>query len=106
MKRTVDEKRIAGVVTLMARHGKVVSFDAFGKQDIRKPDAMAKDSIFRIYQMTKPITGVAMMLLYRRRQVAARRSVLEVHPEFVGLKVHAGENADDTPKLEDLRHGR
>ena len=103
MRKMVTDNRLAGVVTLMARHGKVVSFDAFGKQDIRKPDPMAKDSIFRIYSMTKPITGVAMMLLYEEGKWRLDDPVSKYIPEFAGLKVHAGENADGTPKLDDLR---
>jgi len=103
MRKMVTDNRLAGVVTLMARHGKVVSFDAFGKQDTRKPDPMAKDSIFRIYSMTKPITGVAMMLLYEEGKWRLDDPVSKYIPEFAGLKVHAGENADGTPKLGDLR---
>ena len=64
MKRLVDEKQVAGLVTLLERHGKVVSFTASGQLDVRKSDALQKDSIFRIYSMTKPVTGVAMMMLH------------------------------------------
>src|SRR6266567_705373 len=54
MKRLVDEKQVAGLVTLVERHGKVVQFDAIGQLDVRTTDRMQKDSIFRIYSMTKP----------------------------------------------------
>jgi CubicO group peptidase (beta-lactamase class C family) len=64
MKRAVDDKQTAGVVTLLERHGKVIHFNAVGQKDVRKPDPVQKDSIFRIYSMTKPVTGVAMMMLY------------------------------------------
>src|SRR6185295_5027861 len=46
MKRIVDHKQIAGIVTLLERHGKVVHFGAVGQKDVRKPDAIQKDSIF------------------------------------------------------------
>ncbi len=64
MKSLVDQGRLAGVVTMVARHGKVVEFEATGKRDIAAGLPMQKDSIFRIYSMTKPITGVAMMMLF------------------------------------------
>jgi CubicO group peptidase (beta-lactamase class C family) len=103
MRKMVSDGRLAGIVTLVARHGKVVSFDAVGKQDVRKPDAMEKDSIFRIYSMTKPITGVAMMMLYEEGKWRLDDPVSKFIPEFRELKVHAGENPDGTPKLEDAR---
>src|SRR5581483_8128413 len=64
MKKLVDEKQVAGLVTLLERHGKIVHYSAVGQLDTRKPDAVQKDSIFRIYSMSKPVTGVAMMMLY------------------------------------------
>src|ERR1700733_13895264 len=64
MKELVDSGRLAGVVTMVSRHGKVVEFDATGKRDIAANAPMQKDSIFRIYSMSKPITGVAMMILF------------------------------------------
>jgi CubicO group peptidase (beta-lactamase class C family) len=54
LKKVVDDKRIAGLVTVLERHGKVVSYNAWGVKDVRKPDPVTKDSIFRIYSMSKP----------------------------------------------------
>jgi CubicO group peptidase (beta-lactamase class C family) len=103
LKRFVDEGRLAGVVSLLARHGKIVHFSAAGKKDLRQSDPMQKDSIFRIYSMTKPVTGVAMMMLYEEGKWRLDDPVSRYIPEFSKLKVHAGENADSTPKLEDAR---
>jgi CubicO group peptidase (beta-lactamase class C family) len=103
MKRVVDEKQIAGIVSLLARHGKVVHFNAVGQKDIRKPDPIQKDSIFRIYSMTKPVTGVAMMMLYEEGKWRLEDPVSRHIPEFARLKVYAGQNADGTAKLEDAR---
>ena len=64
MKKMVDSGKIAGAVTMLTRHGKTVNVTVNGKKDIRKPDPIDKDSIFRIYSMTKPVTGVAMMMLF------------------------------------------
>ena len=55
----VDAGEIPGYVALVARHGKVVYYDAYGVQDPNTKAPMATDSIFRIYSMTKPITSVA-----------------------------------------------
>ena len=103
LKKVVDDKRIAGVVTLIERHGKVVSFNSFGVKDVRKPDPMTKDSIFRIYSMSKPLTGVAMMILYEEGKWRMDDPVSRYIPEFARLKVLAGRNPDNTPKLEDAR---
>src|SRR3989442_14690647 len=60
MQREVDQKQLAGVVTILARHGKVVEERTYGKKDIASGAPMTKDTIFRIFSMTKPVTGVAM----------------------------------------------
>ena len=60
----VAEKEFAGMVTILARHGKVVHSKTFGKQDLEKGVPIQQDTIFRIASMTKPITGVAMMILF------------------------------------------
>src|SRR5262245_17710331 len=59
----VDQKKTAGVVVLVARHGKVVQLDAIGMMDIEGRKAMRPDAIFRIYSMTKPITTVGALML-------------------------------------------
>ena len=103
MKRLADEKQVAGLVTLVERHGKIVNFKAVGQLDVSKTDAMQKDSIFRIYSMTKPITGVAMMMLYEEGKWQLNDPVSRYIPEFARLKVYTGKNDDGTPKLEDAR---
>src|SRR5262245_44536798 len=64
LERAVDEKQCAGVVALLARHGKVVYFAAKGKSDLASSTPVAPDTLFRLASMTKPLTGTAMMLLY------------------------------------------
>src|SRR5678816_3090406 len=63
MQSIVDKKHLAGVVTLVARHGKVVQNKAYGFQDLESQTPMKLDTIARIYSMTKPVAGVAMMML-------------------------------------------
>ena len=103
MKHLVDDKQVAGLVTLVERHGKVVQYNAFGQLDVRKPDPLQKDSIFRIYSMSKPVTGVAMMMLYEEGKWQLNDPVSKYIPEFGKLKVYAGKNDDGSPKLEDAR---
>ena len=103
MKRLVDEKQVAGLVMLVERHGKIVHFNAAGQLDVRKTDPMQKDSIFRIYSMTKPVTGVAMMMLYEEGKWQLNDPVSRYIPEFGHLKVYTGKNDDGTTKLEDAK---
>jgi CubicO group peptidase (beta-lactamase class C family) len=103
MKKIVDDQQVAGLVTLLERHGKIVHFAAAGRQDVRKPDPLQKDSIFRIYSMTKPVTGVAMMMLYEEGKWRLDDPVARYIPELGRLKVYTGKNDDGTPKLEDAR---
>ena len=103
MKALVDQGRLAGIVTLMARKGKVVHFTAHGKKDMNRPDQMTKDTIFRIYSMTKPVTGVAMMMLYEEGRWRLDDPVTRHLPEFAQLSVYVGENPDGTPKVEPQR---
>ena len=62
-KADTDARRIPGAVVILARNGKVVYHEAFGVRDPATGAPMQKDSIFRIYSMTKPITGVAVLML-------------------------------------------
>jgi len=103
MQRLVDEKQLAGVVTVVARHGKVVHRKAFGKLDTAKDAPMQKDSIVRIYSMTKPIVGVAMMMLYEEGKWKPSDPIAKYIPEFAGLKVYAGEK-DGEPVMEAPKH--
>ena len=87
MRALVDEGKLAGVTTLVARHGKIVHFDVYGVQDLETKKPVAKDTIFRIASMTKPIVGVAMMMLWEQGKWALDDPVAKHIPEFAGLKV-------------------
>jgi CubicO group peptidase (beta-lactamase class C family) len=103
MKELVDAGRLAGVVTMVSRHGKVVEFDAVGKRDIAANAPMQKDSIFRIYSMSKPITGVAMMMLFEEGKWQLNDPVAKYIPEFTKLKVYSTE-ANGNVVLKDQNH--
>ena len=83
----VDDAQLAGVVTLIARRGEVVNFDAYGKLDASTDVPVQKDSIFRLASMTKPIIGAAMMMLWEEGKWALDDPVAKHIPEFEGLKV-------------------
>ncbi|MFT6056488.1 MAG: CubicO group peptidase (beta-lactamase class C family), partial [Pseudohongiellaceae bacterium] len=64
MQGFVDDGLLSGAVTMVARDNKIVHFESVGQRDIEAGAAMTNDTIFRIYSMSKPITGVALMMLY------------------------------------------
>jgi CubicO group peptidase (beta-lactamase class C family) len=87
MRALVDESKLAGVTTLVARHGKVVHVDAYGVRDLATKKPVATDTIFRLASMTKPIVGVAMMMLWEQGKWTLDDPVAKHIPEFAGLKV-------------------
>jgi len=87
VQQTVDAKRIAGAVTLVARHGKVVYFKSQGSLDRESNKAMRNDAIFRICSMTKPITSVAVMMLYEEGKFLLDDPISQYLPEFKNPQV-------------------
>jgi CubicO group peptidase (beta-lactamase class C family) len=104
MQQLVDSKQLAGIVTLAARHGKIVYSKSFGAQDLASGKPMPKDAIFRIYSMTKPVTGVAMMILYEEGKWQPDDPIAKYLPEFADLKVFKSVRADGKPELEAPLH--
>ncbi|HUF75345.1 MAG TPA: serine hydrolase domain-containing protein [Longimicrobiales bacterium] len=87
MQQLVDEGRLAGITTMIARRGRIVDFQTFGYRDLEEQDPMAEDDIFRIYSMSKPITGVALMTLYEEGAFQLSDAVEEYIPELSDLQV-------------------
>jgi CubicO group peptidase (beta-lactamase class C family) len=87
VQRSIDEKRIAGAVTLVSRHGRVVWFKAQGMADREAGKPMRPDAMFRICSMTKPITSVAVMMLYEEGHFLLEDPVSKYLPEFKNPKV-------------------
>jgi CubicO group peptidase (beta-lactamase class C family) len=85
VRRYIDAKNVAGAVTLVARRGKIAYFEAQGLADIEANKPMAKDSIFRLASMSKPITGVAIMMLVEEGKVRLSDPVSRFIPEFKNL---------------------
>jgi CubicO group peptidase (beta-lactamase class C family) len=103
MQGLIDQKHLAGIVTLVARKGKVVQYKAYGFQDAESQTPMRTDTIAKIYSMTKPITGVAMMMLFEEGKWKPSDPIAKHIPEFANLKVFAGEK-DGAPVLDEPAH--
>jgi len=87
VQHNIDDKRIAGAVTLVVRHGKVAWFKAQGMADREASKSMPADAMFRICSMTKPITSVAVMMLYEEGKFLLDDPVSKYLPEFKNAKV-------------------
>jgi len=87
IQRHMDARQIAGAVTLVARKGHIAHLEAQGMMDLDSKKPMAKDSIFRIYSMSKPIAGVAILMLMEEGKLRLNDPVSKFIPEFKGMKV-------------------
>lgn len=83
----IDQGDLAGIVTLIARHGKVVHFSAQGYADREKKEKMRPDTIFRLYSQTKAVATTALMMLYEEGRFQLTDPVAKYIPEFAQLKV-------------------
>jgi CubicO group peptidase (beta-lactamase class C family) len=98
----VDNGKFAGLTTLVARHGKIVEAKTYGRKSLDGP-AMTMDTIFRIYSMSKPVTGVALMMLFEEGKFRLDDPVTRFLPEFKDLKVLTGTDAQGNPTFEDAK---
>lgn len=87
VQRHVDAGAVSGAVTLVARRGKVVHFEAYGQMDLESKKPMPKDGIFRLASMSKPITAVAVMMMVEEGKVRLNDPVSRFIPEFKVMKV-------------------
>ncbi len=83
----IDQKLVPGTVTLVARKGKVVHYEARGQRWVEQNQPMTEDSIFRIASMTKPITSVALMMLFEEGQFQLNDPISKWLPEFTNMQV-------------------
>jgi CubicO group peptidase (beta-lactamase class C family) len=95
MQAFVDEQKLAGTLTLVARKGKVVHLEGVGFRDREAKTPMTEDTIFRIYSMTKPITTVAALTLWEQGQFQMDDPVSKYLPELANLKVFAGMDGEN-----------
>ncbi len=104
MAQAVADQDVAGMVTLLSRNGEVAQFKSYGVQsgDAKTGAPMTQDSIFRIYSMTKPVTGVAMMQLFEQGKWKLDDPVTDYAPELANLKVMSGVDASGNAILVDM----
>ena len=103
MAKAVADGRVAGMSTLLARHGRVVSEKTYGYQSLATRAPMTRDTIFRLYSMSKPITGVAMMMLFEDGRWRLDDPITKFVPEFKNLKVMTGMDAAGHMSVEDMK---
>ena len=103
MRHFVDEKTVAGVVTLVAQGNEVIEFDAQGMADAESNRPMRKDTIFQIMSMTKPVTAIGIMMLAEEGKLSLRDPVDQYLPEFKNLKV-AATTGPDAARLSEPDH--
>lgn len=83
----IENGKLAGIQTLVARKGKIVHFKSTGYRDIENKKKIEKNTIFRIYSMTKPVTSVALMQLFEQGLFQLADPVSKFLPEFKNPKV-------------------
>ena len=96
METHVAQQKIAGGVTLLARHGKIAHLGVYGMMDVEAGKPMTPDTIFRIASMTKPITSVAVMMLYEEGHFRLNEPVSKYIPAFKEMHVMPPESAEDS----------
>jgi CubicO group peptidase (beta-lactamase class C family) len=92
--RYVDDGKIPGVQTLVSRRGELVHRDVYGCTDVEAGTPVAPDTLYRIYSMTKPLTSVALMMLFEEGAVLLENPVSRWLPELADLRVWVGGTAD------------
>ncbi len=91
----IDDGDIAGVVAAVARHGKLVYFEALGQRDLEAGDPMPEDAIFRLYSMTRSITSTAVMLLWEEGRFQLDDPIADYLPQFADQRVFLDASAPD-----------
>lgn len=99
MRRSVDEGKVRGVSTLLVKDGQVINYDQYGIRRAADQAPITEDTIFRIYSMSKPITGVALMTLYEDGAFSLDDPITKFVPELADLKVFEGLDEGGEPIL-------
>ena len=98
----IDEQKHAGAITAIVRNGKIVDFKTYGYRDLEAHAPMERDTIVRIYSMSKVITSAAVMILFEEGRFGLDDPVSRYIPELRNLKVFTG-GAADQPQLVDAK---
>jgi len=90
LQQVLDEQLTGGIQVLIARRGEVVMYENLGHANIEDNRPLSEESLFRIYSMTKPVVGTAMMMLYEEGRYSLSDPLSMHIPEFANLKVYDG----------------
>jgi CubicO group peptidase (beta-lactamase class C family) len=108
MQEEVDSGRKAGIVTLVARRGRVAHLKAYGMAERESSTRMRTDSLFRLYSMTKPVTSVALLMLYEEGKFQLSDPLENYIPAFKDVQVFAGMDGErmrlEAPKRKPTIH--
>ena len=100
----IDEGKLSGAVVMVAQDGEVLMHEAMGYQNVEDQIPMSTDTIFRIFSMTKPVTGTALMMLWDEGKFQLDDPV-EMHlPELAGMQVFVEQNEDGSWVTEPADH--
>ena len=100
----VDAGKLSGAVVMVAQDGEVLMTEAMGYQNVEGQVPMQTDTIFRIFSMTKPVTGTALMMLWDEGKFKLDDPV-EMHlPELAGMQVFVSQNEDGSWETEAADH--
>jgi CubicO group peptidase (beta-lactamase class C family) len=99
----VESNQLIGASALVFEKGREAYFGAFGLADRENKKLMRRDTLARIYSMTKPVTGAALMVLFDEGKFELDDPIEKYAPEFANLRVFAGTDANGKPKLETLQ---
>ena len=102
MQAYVDEGKLPGVLTVVARRGRLVHFEAVGQMDVEAGAPIRSDTIFRIYSMSKVVNAVAVMMLLEEGKFLLTDPVADHLPELAEMRVYVG-GTSDSPRTESAR---
>ncbi len=100
----IDESKLSGAVVMVAQGGEVLMHEALGHQSVEDEIPMTTDSIFRIFSMTKPVTGTALMMLFDEGKFELDDPVEKHLPELAGMEVLVSQNEDGSWETEAAGH--
>jgi CubicO group peptidase (beta-lactamase class C family) len=99
----LEDQETGGFQILVSRRGKVVMYENLGLASVEENIPVTDETLFRIYSMTKPVMGVAMMMLYEEGRYSLADPLSKHIPEFAELRVYAGEDEEGNMKLEPMQ---
>ncbi|HJN97081.1 MAG: serine hydrolase [Gammaproteobacteria bacterium] len=100
----IDANKLSGAVVMIAQDGEIQMTQSLGYQNVEDQVPMRDDTIFRIFSMTKPITGTALMMLYDEGKFTLDDAVEKHLPELAGMEVFVSQNDDGSWVTEPADH--